>query len=534
MTDTSSRAVVDFVSPLPPVRSGIADYSRDLLEPLSRHCDLRVVRVPGQEVGEDLLERWSPVAAERLGESGRVPFYQMGNNRYHEEVLKLALEKPGLVTLHDVVLHHLLIESTLGKADHSAYLEALEKQHGWIGELVARARWWGELSSSAVFELPAHRSLVRRQCGILVHSRWAAEQILEEHPDVAVRSVPMGVPLPPRVKPADAIEFRRRHDLPLDRPLLGSFGFQTPIKRTDVAIRALAQPELADAHLVIAGEVAGVLDYEGLARDLEVSERVHVTGFLDYDEFETAIVACDLCLNLRYPTAGETSASLLRVLALGRPAVVSDYAQFAELPDDATVKVPLGDDEEKKLAQAVGELLAVPERLEEMGRAARQMVKERHDPDTAARAIARACAELAELEPPKASELAVPPPTTLLWQELPGELEVTGAEGPWGEGDGREISIELTNTGVATWLATKEQPGGVILDLQWRAGLRQKPVERSWAELPTNLMAGKSRRFRLELRRPRGAHYLVIEPHIEDLAGMSRFGGPAWVGEYRS
>ncbi|MDH3745278.1 MAG: glycosyltransferase [Acidobacteriota bacterium] len=534
MSDRSPRAVLDFVSPLPPVRSGIADYSRDLLEPLSRHSDLRVVRVPGQEVGDDLVERWSPVDATRLGGSGRVPFYQMGNNRYHEEVLKLALEKPGLVTLHDVVLHHLLIESTLGKADHASYMAALEQQHGWIGELVARARWWGELSSSAVFELPAHRSLVRRQRGILVHSRWAAERILEEHPDVAVRTVPMGVPLPPPVRAADAIEFRRRHDLPLDRPILGSFGFQTPIKRTDVAIRALALPELAEAHLVIAGEVAGVLEYESLARDLEVTERVHVTGFLDYDEFETAIVACDLCLNLRYPTAGETSASLLRVLALGRPAVVSDYAQFAELPDDATLKVPLGDDEEKELARAVGELLAAPERLREMGRAARQMVEDRHDPDAAARAIAQACAELVGNDPPGEIAVDVPPPTTLLWQELPGELEVTGAAEPWVEGDGRELSIELTNTGVATWLATKEQPGGVILDLQWRAGLREEPIDRSWAELPTNLVAGKARRFRLELRRPRGANYLVIEPHIQNLAGMSRFGGPSWVGEYLS
>ncbi len=526
------RLALDFVSPLPPVRSGIADYSRDLLEPLSRHCDLRVVRVPGQEIAGELAERWSPVEVERLGEGGQVPFYQMGNNRYHEDVLKLALGKPGLVTLHDVVLHHLLIESTLGKADHASYLERLEKQHGWIGELIARARWWGELSSSAVFELPAHRSLVRRQRGLLVHSHWAAEQILEENPDIAVRVVPMGVPLPPPVSAEAALEFRRRHDLPRDRPLLGSFGFQTPIKRTEAAIRALARPELSDAHLVIAGEVAGVLDYEGVAAELGVGDRIHVTGFLDYDEFEAAIVACDLCLNLRYPTAGETSASLLRVLALGRPAVVSDYAQFAELPDDVALKVPLGEDEEESLARGAGELLASPDKLRDMGAAARKMVEERHDPEAAARAIAAACAELAVKEPAGEHPVEVPPPTTLLWEELPGRLEVIGADEPWGEGDGRELSVELTNAGFATWLPTKEQPGGVILDVQWRRGLKEEPIERTWAELPTPLPAGKKRRFRLELRRPRGGRYLVIEPHIEDVAGLSRFGGPSWVGEY--
>ena len=69
-----------------------------------------------------------------------------------------------------------------------------------------------------------------------------------------------------------------------------------------------------------------------VAEELGVADRVHITGFLDFDEFAAAIAACDLCLNLRYPTAGETSAALLRTLALGRPTVVSDYAQFAELP----------------------------------------------------------------------------------------------------------------------------------------------------------------------------------------------------------
>lgn len=523
---------IDLVSPLPPVRSGIADYSRDLLPRLAEVCDLRVVAVPGQEIAAEIAERWHPVEAGRLGEGGRVPFYQMGNNRYHEEVLRLALERPGIVTMHDLVLHHLLVESTLGRAEYDRYKELLTGDHGWIGELVATARWWGELAAATVFELPAHRAVIRAQRGILVHSRWAARQIREEDDDVAVRVVPMAVPLPERVADEEAAEFRRRHDLPADRPLLGSFGFQTPIKRTEVAIRALARPALEDVHLVIAGEVAGVLDYDGPAEELGVADRVHVTGFLDYADFERAITACDLCLNLRYPTAGETSASLLRVLALGRPAVVSDFAQFAELPDEVALKVPLGEGEDAALADAAGAVLAAPDRLAEMGRAARDYVRRRHDPRESAAAVAAALAELAVLDPPPERPVEVPPPTTLLWQDLPGRLEVAGADAPWREGERRALAVDLANTGVATWLPTKEQPGGVILDLQWRPSIREEAVERTWAELPAALPAGAERSFQIELRRPRGGRFLVIEPHIENLAGLSRFGGPTWVGEY--
>ncbi|MDH3255732.1 MAG: glycosyltransferase family 4 protein, partial [Acidobacteriota bacterium] len=506
----SSAIRIDYVSPLPPVRSGIADYSRDLLPHLSRHCDLRVIAVPGQPIDAAVRKRFQPVAAGGLGADGRLPLYQMGNNPHHAEVWKLAVNTPGVVTLHDVVLHHLLIESTLGRGDHESYARRLEADHGWIGRLIARARRWGELSDAAVFELPAHRDLVRHQRGVLVHSEWAAFQVREENPDVAVRVVPMGVPLPERVSQDAAAEFRRKFGLPEDRPLLGSFGFQTPIKRTDVAVRALAEPGLADAHLVIAGEVSETLDLEGLAQELGVSERVHVTGFLDYGEFEAAITACDLCLNLRYPTAGETSASLLRVLALGRPALVSDYAQFAELPAEVALKVPLGEAEVASLANVAAEAVSNRKTLQAMGEAARRHVRELHDPDLAARSFVAACGELAQVDPPGPASVRTGPPTTLLWQDLPGEIEVRAAEAPWPEGAPRELSIRLGNSGPARWLPTKEDPGGVILDVQWRRERGGEAMERTWAELPHALDAGEHYDFRVELRRPRGSRFLVV------------------------
>jgi glycosyltransferase involved in cell wall biosynthesis len=526
------RLAIDYVSPLPPVRSGIADYSRDLLPHLAAVTDLRVVAVPGQAIAPELVERYRPVEVERLGEDGRLPLFHMGNNPHHLEVWRLAMDSPGVVTLHDIVLHHLLIEATLGHADHDSYVRRLERDHGWLGRLVGQARRWGELSSSAVFALPAHRELVRRQRGVLVHSRWAALEVGEENPDIEVRVVPMAVPLPPRVAAAAAREFRARFALPLERPLLGSFGFQTPIKRTDIGVRALAEPELSDAHLVIAGEVSKALDLAALASDLGVADRVHVTGFLDYSEFEAAIAACDLCLNLRYPTAGETSASLLRVLALGRPAVVSDYAQFAELPAGVALRVPLGEGEVQALAQVAGDALADRRLLGEMGESARDHVRREHDPDRAARAFAEALTELAELEPPPLRSVESPPPTTLLWQDLPGEIEVEGAAGPWEVGARRELDVRLCNRGPARWLPSKEKPGGVILDVEWRRERGGDALERSWAELPRALDTDEAYRFRLELRRPSEGRFLVVEPHVEDIAGFSKYGGPSWVGEY--
>ncbi len=520
---------IDYVSPLPPVRSGISDYSRDLLIELAQLADVRVIQVPDQPVEDDLVERWHPVPAERCGEDGRLPVYQMGNNRHHVGVLELAMQRPGIVTLHDLVLHHLLVERTLAEGDLDGYRRQLIEDHGWIGEMAGRARRWGETGSATLFELPAHRSLIRRQRGVLVHSRWAAELVREDNPDLAVRAVPMAMPLG---EPADAgagKAFRERYGLPTDRPLLGSFGFQTPIKRTEVVIEALALPELAAAHLVIAGEVSGALDLEARIDRAGVADRVHVTGFLDYDDFLAAIGACDVCVNLRYPTAGETSASLLRVLAVGRAVAVSDYAQFAELPDEFAVKVPLGEREVRSLAAQLGQLLEQPDRLATMAAAARDFVRRRHDPTRAAQAVVDACAELGRLDPPAERPLDVPPPTTLTWLELGGRMRVSGGEAPWAPGELRRLRVSMTNDGACRWLPTTEEAGGVLVELQWRSHLEGAAVDRAWADLPREVVPGDSYDFEIETRRPLDAEALVIEPHVIGVAGFSSLGGPRWV-----
>ncbi|KAB2954847.1 MAG: glycosyltransferase family 4 protein, partial [Thermoanaerobaculia bacterium] len=395
---------IDYLSPLPPVRSGISDYSVDLLPHLAAHADVRVLRLPGQPVDPELAARWRPEPAERAGEDGRIPLYHMGNNRYHEGVWELARERPGVMVLHDLVLHHFLLDRTVGRGRFEPYREELERDHGWIGARAAMPVRWGAFGSAAQFALPANRSLLRRQRGVAVHGRWAASVLAEEDPELAIAVVPMGIPLPAAAPVERGLEFRRAWSIPAGAPLIGSFGFQTPIKRTEVAVRALARPELAEVRLLIAGEPSPYANYEGLAAELGVAERVFVTGFLPFVEMEAAIAATDLCLNLRYPTAGETSASLLRILAVGRPVVVSDYAEFGELPDAVAVRVPLGDGEEEYFARRLAELLlGNREDLSRMGASARRHVAEQHDPERAARALVEAVTVLARRAPGRAA-----------------------------------------------------------------------------------------------------------------------------------
>jgi glycosyltransferase involved in cell wall biosynthesis len=522
---------LDLVSPLPPVRSGISDYTADLLPELAREADVRLLRVEDQPVSQELLERYRPEPAARVGDDGRLALYQVGNNPYHDRVVELARRVPGVITLHDVVLHHRLLESTVAKGDWRGYAEALTAEHGALGRAVVEAWRWGTFGRAAQFALAANRRLLAAQRGVLVHSRWARGVLEEEIPGLAVRTIPMAVPLPAAASAETRARARERWGLPRDVPVLGSFGFQSPVKRTEVAVRALALPGLESARLLVAGQLAESYDLLGLARRLGVADRLTLLGYVPFEDLEEAIAACDLCVNLRYPSAGETSASLLRVLALGRPALVSDYAQFRDLPQDVAPRVPLGDSEVAVLASLAAGLLASPERLRELSTAARDYVRREHDPTRAARAIVEACEEM--LEAPSATPWTPSVESELTsWTatSLPGEISIEGLA-DWRGGERRSLRIRLTNRGPARWL-NAASPGGLALELHLRDATGRDALARQpWLPLPRDLGAGQPHVFEIQVRRPLGAARLRIEPRVLGRERLAVLGGPAWEGE---
>jgi len=528
---------IDYVSPLPPARTGIADYSADLLPHLGERCDLRLVALPGQAVSPLLAARWPMVTPAELGNE-RLPLYQMGNNELHQPVWEAARRVPGVLVLHDLVLHHFLLGRTLGRVprDFEGYREQLAADHGWIGELAAAPARWGFVGSVVQFALPARRSLLRTQRGVLVHSVWAVEELLGDDPELRVRQVPMAVPLPPPADAAAGRALRARLGIPEGAPVLGSFGFQTPMKRTHVAVRALARPELAAAHLLVAGEVSPIVDLVGVARKLGVADRVHVLGYVEFAELESAIAASDLCLNLRYPTAGETSASLLRILAVGRPAIVNEYAQFRDLPDAAVVKVPLSastetsdpEGEAAAMAGRLAELLAAPEALSRLGEAARAHVAREHDPARAAAAVVAACEELADAPPPGPAPAREPQPRPPFWK-LAGQLEVEPLAS-WSPGERRTLRIRLRNTGEALWLGTFRGRGGTVLRVILAGDAGRIHEEVPWMELPRDLGPGEEHTFELSLRRPLGAATLQVSPALVSYGDAWESGWPRFEG----
>ena len=307
-------------TPLPPARSGIAHYSSMLLPALGQHVEL-------VDSGED------------------VNVYQLGNNLHHEAMYRRALEVPGVAVLHDLVLHHLIVEITLARGDAAGYVDALRANHGQAGAAWAVGRVNGLHSEMGNFLMPASIQVAQRSRAVIVHNRYAAERLRSFGVTTPIHVVPHPYE-PATYPPRDVIRAR----LGIDRAarVIGLFGFLTSAKRSEVVLEAFARARAADSRLqlLVVGEPAPNIDAAGLAAD-----GVTFTGYVADEDFRDYYAAVDRLVNLRYPTAGETSGTLIRAFDAGKPVAVSDYAQFAELPDACVTKVPFGDGEVSALSE---------------------------------------------------------------------------------------------------------------------------------------------------------------------------------------
>jgi hypothetical protein len=123
---------------------------------------------------------------------------------------------------------------------------------------------------------------------------------------------------------------------------------------------------------VIAGEDRGEL-----LRDSLLSEHraFRVLGHLRLPEMESVISSSDICINLRFPTMGESSGSLIRMMGYGKPVLVTNFGSYAELPDYAVLKVDPDFDEVETIKRFVQSLAMDPDFRLSVGREARAYVE---------------------------------------------------------------------------------------------------------------------------------------------------------------
>jgi glycosyltransferase involved in cell wall biosynthesis/SAM-dependent methyltransferase len=358
-----------YFTPLPPSKSGIADYNSELLPYLAKGAEISVFVEHAEELRENRDHADGAVYdAIHFDEIERQrPFdlcvYHQGNNPHHEYIYERATRTPGLLVLHESCLHHLIAWKTLGREDKETYWDEMFYAYGRMGARAADMRAEAVGSDYQQFLMPLNRRVVNRSLGVVVHNAYAASQLEVVNGDVPVEIIPHH--LSPKVYELDRmdkLECRRSLGIADDAWVIASFGFVTQSKRIPTILAAFKQllPSLPNAMFLVVGEDHRKWSVAPLIEEMGLRRCARLTGYATERDFFRYLKAVDVVVNLRYPTAGETSGTLIRALGAGKPVIVTDFGQFAELPGDVCLKVPGGEDEEKELYLALRALARRP------------------------------------------------------------------------------------------------------------------------------------------------------------------------------
>ncbi|HWB95620.1 MAG TPA: glycosyltransferase [Bryobacteraceae bacterium] len=342
-----------FCSPLPPARSGVADYAATLLRALRRLGKVEVAP-----------------------EKADVFLYQIGNNQLHRQIYQQALAVPGVVVLHDAVLQHFF----LGWLDETEYIAEFVYNYGeWHRGLAAEL--WRRRASSGLnhcyYQYPMLKRIVETSRAVVVHNPGAAEMVRAQALGARVVEIPHFFESPVLPPADELLRFRKRWGIEARAFLFGVFGFLRESKRLLPVLEAFAEVRRARPRtaLMVAGEFVSS-DLERAAEPLLGQPGVVRIPYLPEREFWTAAAAVDACINLRYPGAGETSGIGIRLMGIGKPVLVTSGPETSRYEESACCRIEPGPAERDSLWQHMVLLTSFSDAAREIGlRAAGHMAQ---------------------------------------------------------------------------------------------------------------------------------------------------------------
>lgn len=379
------RLKLAYVSPLPPERSGISDYSAELLPELLHYYDIDLIVDQERVIVPGLTSRcavrnpaWLKAHA---GMYDRI-VYHFGNSPFHKHMFGLLEEVPGIVVLHDFFLSGIVAHLDIKGITPGGWAKELYHAHGYTA---LRQYLQEDDKEPVVRNYPCNYSVLGGAEGVIVHSEYAcrlADEWYGRHASSHWRVVPHL-----RV-PADRIsrsEARRKLGIDENSFLVCSFGLLGAHKMNHRLLDAWLSSSLAadtKCHLVFVGENEGGRYGKQLLEKIGKhthGKRVRITGWASMELFRTYLAAADAGVQLRMNSRGESSGTVLDCMNYALPTIVNAHGSMAELPKDCVIMLPDAFSD-KSLSDSL-ELLRNDDHLRrEVGRLAQKRVESHHNP----------------------------------------------------------------------------------------------------------------------------------------------------------
>ena len=377
---------VAFVSPLPPEKTGVADYAARVLPTLLPYFDIELVaEQPRVELPAALAHLPRRDAAWLRAHAADYDHivYQFGNSPFHSHMLDLLAAHPGVVVLHDFFLSSMLMHEQVSGAKPGVWQQALLHSHGYAALAASLAPDGMEAARDAY---PANLAILQQASHVIVHSEYARTLARQWYGPLAggdwsMAQLPRAVP---DVHDRDAA--RRALGIAPDAFLVCNFGFVAPTKHCMELLRAWLDSTLGgdrQCHLVFVGANHGG-DYGRQITDTIAAagagERVRVSGWTSDDDYLRYLQAADLAVQLRTISRGETSGTVLDCMIYQLPTIINANGAMAEFPPQAAWMLPDLFTQEQ-LVEALQSLRGDAARRAALGREAFALMGVRNSPE---------------------------------------------------------------------------------------------------------------------------------------------------------
>ena len=395
---------LNWFSPLPPAKTGVADFLSGILPALTKRA--QVTLWTDQTKWDSSVERSAKVRSFRLQEMpwdelnrADLNIYNLGNNHlFHGSIWQVARRQPGAVILHDFRLQDFFDSLYRNQwRDVDGYLAQMQNYYGVEGLRAATDYTNGLAAIDTLAErYPLTALALENSLGVVVHTREAYEELRQANRWlVAYAPLPFSQTLQSRVT-----NWRPRGPRAKGQPYrLIVSGFINRNRRLDVLLQALAQFPQKDKFLLdIYGEVWDPGHIRKLIQTLGLGKLVTLRGFVSADDLDVALSSADLAINLRYPTMGEASISQLRIWAHALPTLVTRVGWYGDLPANVVAHVR-PEYETVDIQEHLSAFLADPERFARMGERGQKLLTEQHSPPAYVEAVLELASQAKEFRP---------------------------------------------------------------------------------------------------------------------------------------
>ena len=313
MLSAQLKPTLGIYGPKFPERSGVAEYIQLTINYLSKWYDCT-------HVSNSCWQ--SPLKFDRV-------LYHLGNNKLHECAFSALRQRSGPILLHEFnnLDYYYSCWDTIELDEAKFVLGGLSDKFYFSFESLGDVEtYFSKHLDKDLYscDIGIEWLAIRDASTVLVHSKSVARFLMERYPLCSIQELPFPV------EEIVATKCTRSLDLSRYELIFGCFGFIGEYKRIEKVLEAWEKWSNKPRGSLLL--LVGQKQYE---LDIPVVDDIYHLGWIERrEDFDELLRACDCGVQLRFPSLGETSASIVKFLAHNIPVITTELPHLEQIYGD--------------------------------------------------------------------------------------------------------------------------------------------------------------------------------------------------------